>query len=70
VLVGVGQFNTACLMPWAMDIPYALTNFPVYPTQEGEFSWIQTPHTTALGQFYLRFKAMKKKSYAMQAMYY
>jgi hypothetical protein len=28
VLVGVGQFNTACFLPGAMDIPSALTNFP------------------------------------------
>ena len=33
-------------------------------------SWIQTPHTTVLGPFYLRFKTMKKKSYFMHAMYY
>jgi hypothetical protein len=28
VLVGVGQFNTACFLTGAMDIPSALTNFP------------------------------------------
>jgi hypothetical protein len=28
VLVGVGQFNTACFLTGAMDIPSSLNNFP------------------------------------------
>lgn len=31
-------------------------------------AWIQTPRTIALGQFYLKFKVIRKKSYASHAL--